>query len=73
MKEHQYENKDLQMHFCETEQKTKHLIEADPNEITEDNFLYVEEINTILKHSSESCPGPNKISYQRLEALLKKH
>ena len=34
MKEHQYENEVLQMHFLETVQKTKHLLEADPNEIT---------------------------------------
>ena len=54
------------------EQKTKHLLEANPNEITEDNFLNVEEFNKILKHTSKSCPGPDKISYQLLKALPKK-
>ena len=43
MNEHQYENEDLQRHFLETEQKTKLLLEADPNETTEDIFLSVEE------------------------------
>ena len=71
LKEHQYENEDLQMHFRETEQKTKHLLEADPNEITEDIFLNVEEFKKILKHTSKSCPGPDKISYQLLKALPK--
>ena len=71
MKEHQYENEELQMHFLETDQNTKHLLEADPNEITEDNFLNVEEFNKILKHTSKSCPGPDKISYQLLKALPK--
>ena len=71
MKEHQYENEDLQMHFLETEQKTKHLLEADANEITEDNFLNVEEFKKNLKHTSKSCPEPDKISYQLLKALPK--
>ena len=71
MKEHQYQNEDLQMYFLETEQQTKHLLEADPNEITEDNFLNVEEFNKILKHTKKSCPGPDKISYQLLKALPK--
>ena len=34
MIEHQYENKDLQKHFLETEQNTKHLSETDPKKIT---------------------------------------
>ena len=63
MTEHQYENEDLQRHFLETEQKAKLLLETDPNEITEDIFLNVEEFNKILKHTSTSCIGPDKISY----------
>ena len=69
MKEHQYENEDLKRPFLETEQKTKLLLEADPNEIPEDIFLSVEEFNKILKHTSKSCPGPDKISCQILKAL----
>ena len=69
MKEHQYENEDLQRHFLYTEQKTKLLLEADPNETTEDIFLSVEEFNNIMKLTSKSCPGPDKISYQLLKAL----
>ena len=60
------------MHFLETEQKTKHLLEADPNETTEDNFLNVEEFKKILRRTSKSCPGPDKISYQLLKALPQK-
>ena len=71
MKEHQYENKNLQRHSLETEQKTKLLLEANPNEITEDIFLSLEEFKKILKHSSKSCPGPDKISFQLLKALPK--
>ena len=44
MKEHQYEKEDLKIHFLEREQKTKHLLEADPNEITKDNFLNDEDV-----------------------------
>ena len=71
MKEHQYENEDLQRHFLDTEQKTKLLLEADPNEKTEDIFLSVEGFNNILKHTTKSCPGSDKISYQLLKALPK--
>ena len=71
MKKHQYENEDLQRHFFDTEQKTKLLLEADPNETTEDSFLSVEKFNNMLKHTSESCPGPDKISYHLLKALPK--
>ena len=71
MKEHQYESEDLQGHFLETEQKTKLLLEADPIEITEDIFLSVEEFNNVLKHTSKSYPGPDKIRYQLLKALPK--
>ena len=59
------------MHFLETERNTKHLLEADLNEITEDNFLNVEEFKKNLKHTSKSCPGPDKISYQLLKAVPK--
>ena len=70
-KEHQYENEDLQRHFLDTEQNTELPLEADPNETTEDIFLSVEVFNNILKHTSNSCPGPDKISYQELKALPK--
>ena len=71
MIEHQYENEDLQKHF-ETEQNTKRLIETEPKEITAEKiFLKVEEFNEILKNTSKSCPGPDKISYQLLKALAK--
>ena len=71
MKEHHYENENLQRHFLETEQKTKLLLETNPNEIIEDIFLSVEEFSKILKHSSKSCSGPDKISYQLINALPK--
>ena len=72
MIEHQYENEDLQEHFLETEQNTKHLSETDPKEITaEIIFLKVEEFKEILKNTSKLCPGPDKISYQLLKALPK--
>ena len=71
MKEHQYENENLQSNFLETEQNTKLLLEANPNEITEDIFLSIEEFKNILKQSSKSCPGPDKISYQILKQLPK--
>ena len=71
MKDYQYENEYLQIHFLETEQKTNYLLEADPNKITADNFLNVEDFNNILKHTSKLCPGPDKIIYQLLKALPK--
>ena len=71
MIEHQYENEDLQKHFFETEQNTKHLSETDPKKITAEIILKVEEFNEIFKNTSESCPGPDKISYQLLKALPK--
>ena len=72
MIEHQYENEDLHKHFLETEQNTKRLIETEPKEITAEKiFLKVEEFNEILKNTSKSCPGPDKISYQLLKALPK--
>ena len=72
MIEHQYENEDLQKHFLETEQNTKCLIETEPKELTAEKiFLKVEEFNEILKNTSKSCPGPDKISYQLLKALPK--
>ena len=72
MIEHQNENEDLQKHFLKTEQNTKHLSETDPKEITaEIIFLKVEEFNEILKNTSKSCPGPDKICYQLLKALPK--
>ena len=72
MIEHQYENEDLQKHFLETEQNTKPLIETEPKELTAEKiFLKVEEFNEILKNTSKSCPGPDKISYQLLKALPK--
>ena len=67
--EHQYENEDLERHFLDTEQKTKLLLAADSNETTEEIFLSVEHFNKILKHTSKSYPGPDKISYQLLKAL----
>ena len=72
IKEHQYEYENLQRHFLETQQKTKFLLEANPNEITEDFFLSVEEFDKILKHSRKSYPEPDKVSYQLLKALAKK-
>ena len=69
--EHQYENEDLQKYFLETEQSIKHLSETDPKEITADIFLKVEDFNEILKNTSKSCPGSDKISYQLLKALPK--
>ena len=72
MIEHQYENADLQKHFLETEKNTKHLSETDPNEIAaEIIFLKVEAFNEILKNTSKSCPGSDKISYQLLKSLPK--
>ena len=72
MIEHQDENKDLQKHILETEKNTKHLSETDPKEITaEIIFLKVEDFNEILKNTSKSCPGLDKISYQLLKALPK--
>ena len=72
MIEHQYENEDLQKLFFETELNTKPLSEADPNEITaEIIFLKVEEFIEVLKNTSKSCAGPDKISYQLLKALPK--
>ena len=69
IKEHQYEIEYLQRHFLETEQKTKLLLEANPNEITKDIFLSVEEFKIFFIYSSKSCPGPHKISNQLLKAL----
>ena len=71
MKEHQDQNEDLERHFLKTEQKTKFLLKTDRNETTEDIFLSVEEFNNILKHTSKSSPGPDKISYRLLKALPK--
>ena len=73
MTERQYENEDLQRHFLETEQKAKLLLETDPNEITEDIFLNVEEFNRILKHTSISCIGPDKKSYLNYCRRYQKH
>ena len=44
MKEHQYENEDLQRHFLETEQNSKFLLETKPKKIAEDIFLESNEI-----------------------------
>ena len=74
MKKHQYENEDLKEYFLETEHNTKLLLQTDPNEITEDSFLNVEELNKILKHASKSCPRPDKIIYLKAtESATKKH
>ena len=72
MIEHQYENEDLQKRFLETEKNTKNLSETNPKEITAKIiFLKVEEFNEILKNTSKSRPGPDKMNYQLLKALPK--
>ena len=54
----------LKQSLLETEHNTTLLLETDPNYITEDNFLNVEEFTRVLKHTNKSCPAPAKISYQ---------
>ena len=71
MKEHQYENDDLQLFFLETENNTKLLLESRPNEITQDCSLNVETFKTDLKHTIKLCSEPDKIGYQLLKALRK--